>query len=97
MKVYQFDVRLVVPDDTVEAALLDRVRAAVDVLAGDRLTEAATDLAQVKTVLVAVEPAGTDPADHLLWARQACDAIAKADPADSFTDARIGQDDGGAG
>ena len=98
MKVYRFDVRVVVPDDAIESALLDRVRAAVDVLAGDRLTEAAPGLAQAKAVLVAVEPGGTDPADHLAWARQACDAIAKADPTDRFTDSRmVGHEDSGAG
>jgi hypothetical protein len=48
MKVHRFDVRVVVPDDAVESALIARVRAAVDVLAGDRRTEVGLNVGRIR-------------------------------------------------
>ena len=98
MKVYQFDLRVVVPDDATESELLERVRTAAEELTADTLGDRSVDQAQAKAVLVGVEPCGTDPQDCLAWDKQACEAITKADAMDWFFDARtVGHDDGGAG
>ena len=98
MKVYQFDLRVVVPDDASEDDLLERVRAVAEDFTGNALVAPGTAQTQAKAILVGVEPCGEDPDDCLVWDMQACEAISKAGPIDWFWDARVvGKDDGGAG
>lgn len=98
MKVYQFDVRVVLHDEASESALLRRITEIVEDLDGDPSVDSELDRAQAKAVLVAVVPVGEDLPDRLAWDQQACLAITKTDPTDCFADLRtIGQNDAGAG
>lgn len=98
MKVYQFDLRVVVPDDASEDEILERARAIAEDFSGGALVAPGGGQSQAKAVLVGVEPCGTDPEDCLVWDTQACEAISKTSPIDWFWDSRVvGTEDGGAG
>jgi hypothetical protein len=98
MKVYQFDLRVVLHDDAPESELLRRMTEIVEDLDGDPKADTSLDRAQAKAVLVNVQPVPGDPKDRTEWNTHACEAIDKSGASDCFADLRtIGQNDVGAG
>ena len=87
MKVYDFNLRLVVSEGADEAELLRRVGAFVAECATDPFTELDRRV-EAKVVLTGVHPYGDDPEESRLWSRKACDTIDKLGPGDVFLDGR---------
>ncbi len=87
MKVYDFNLRVAVPEGVDEAELLTRIRAFAAECGGDPFAEPG-QRAEARVVLMGVHPYGDDPAESRIWARKACDSIDKLGPGDVFVDCR---------
>ena len=91
MKIYQFDVRVVVADDVDEAAILEQLQFLAAELSTDR-ARVPPLRSQAKVSLVGIAQAGDDLTDQGLWNARACDALGKNDQLDLFDDMRDQQE-----
>jgi hypothetical protein len=89
MKVYQFEIRIAVPDDADEGALMTRVAQFARECGGDPLATP-SPRAEARAIVMSSARCGGDPTGREQWTRQALEVLFKTNSNDVLADHRPG-------